>query len=92
MRMRWMRRVGLFLLCVYAAAIAHQILPHDPGHGNGDSCSLCLLLASVVLLVLGAAFVLEQEVKTFVSPSRDLVFSRHIRQPFSLRGPPTSSF
>jgi hypothetical protein len=92
MGMRWMRRVGLLVLCVYAAAIAHQVLPHHPGHGNGDSCSLCLLLTSMVLLVLGAAFVLEQGVKTVVFPSRDLVFSRHVRQPFSLRGPPASSF
>ena len=87
-----MKLAGLLLLGVYAAALGHQILPHDPGHGNGKFCSLCLLLSGVVLLALGVALVLQDVLKPFLPPSRGPVFSRCVRQPFSLRGPPTFSF
>jgi hypothetical protein len=52
MRVKWPQLIGLLLLCIYAAAIVHQILPHDPSHGNGETCSLCLLLMSVVVFVV----------------------------------------
>ena len=92
MRMRWMRVVGLLLLCVYAAAVAHQILPHHLGHGNGGSCSLCLLLTSIVLLALAVTLRLEHVLKAFLLPSHARVLSRQIQQPFSIRGPPFVSF
>jgi len=44
-------RVALLLVGLYAAAIGHQVLPHGDAHGDGSSCALCLLLASVSLSV-----------------------------------------
>ncbi len=87
-----MRVVGLVLLCVYAVAMAHQILPHDLGHGNGDTCSFCLLLTSIVLLALAVTLRLEHVLKAFLLPSHARVLSRRIQQPFSVRGPPFVSF
>ncbi len=88
MRMKWLQWVGLLLLCIYAAAIVHQILPHDSCHGHGESCSLCLLLVNVVVLSVGAALFLERRVLSpalcaYVPPC-----PRTVRSPFSLRGPP----
>ena len=91
MRTRWMKPAGLLLLCVYAAAIAHQLLPHDSSHGSGDSCSLCLLLTSVVLLALCVTLGLEHAVRALFVAAHAVVFSRQVRQPFSLRGPPSVS-
>jgi hypothetical protein len=50
------RPAGILLLSVYAAAIVHQIMPHDADHGHGGSCSLCLLLVNAAVVVVGAVF------------------------------------
>lgn len=92
MRMRWVRAVGLFLLCVYAAAIAHEVFPHHRGDGDGDSCSLCLLLTSVVVVVCGVALVLGQRPMALAFIPHVAPFSRSVREPFSLRGPPSLPF
>ena len=86
--MNWLKLMGVLLLCVYAAAIVHQILPHDPCHGNGESCALCLMLVSVVILVAGVALFLKREIRCHAIATHTLPYSRTIWSPFSLRGPP----
>lgn len=88
MRMKWLKLMGVLLLCVYAAAIVHQILPHDPCHGNGESCALCRLLMSVVVFVVYVALFLKRRIRSRTVPARTFPYSRTIWSPFSLRGPP----
>lgn len=85
---RWMKLFGTLLLCVYAAAIFHQILPHGPAHGNGESCSLCLLLTGVTVLAACATLILAERHQTFLLVPSAEPHSRRVREPFSLRGPP----
>lgn len=51
------RRVTIFviaaLLALYALAGLHQFLPHHDGHGAGDNCALCMLLAAPSLIAAG---------------------------------------
>ena len=86
--MKWLKLMGVLLLCVYAAAIVHQLLPHDPDHGNGESCSLCLLLMSVVVFVVGVALFLQRRNTFCTFPEHANPYSRTLWSPFSLRGPP----
>ncbi len=88
---RWTRLVGLVLLCVYGAAIGHQMMPHHEGHGDGDSCSLCLLLSSAALPALCVIFLLGTLVDAGILPLPERVLTRPLHQPFSLRGPPFTS-
>jgi len=88
MRVKWLKLIGILLLCVYAAAVVHQILPHDSAHGNGESCSLCLLLMSVVVFVLGVALFQQRTTISCAIGAHTPPYSRTIRSPFSLRGPP----
>ena len=88
MRMKWLQLMGVLLLCVYAAAIVHQILPHDPSHGKGESCSLCVLLMSVVVFVAGVALFLQRGIQSCAIAEHTLPYSRVVRSPYSLRGPP----
>ncbi len=83
--MKW---AALALLCFYAAAMAHQVLPHHPGHGRGEACSLCQLLTSVAVAGASvvAVFIAARLAPMPVSPS--FPYCRPLRQPFSLRGPP----
>ena len=92
MRMKWLKLMGVLLLCVYAAAIVHQILPHDPGHGNGESCPLCLLLMSVVVFVAGVVVFLQRQLMSRTIVAHTPPYSRTIWSPFSLRGPPSAPF
>jgi hypothetical protein len=89
---RWMRLVGLLLLAVYTIALVHQILPHDLGHGSGEFCSLCVLLTTVAILTLATVLLVEQTSSVIAPRPLYLVSSRHIRHPFSLRGPPSAPF
>ena len=88
MRDRWIKQIGLLLLCVYAAAIVHQALPHESGHGTGESCSLCLLLMSLAVFFAGVVLVQGQQRRTFATIPRVNPYSRNSKEPSSLRGPP----
>ncbi len=88
MRMKWSRFMGVLLLCVYAVAIVHQILPHDADHGHGESCSLCLLLVTTAVIVAGAALVAPARVPSPTLSAPIPPCSRTLWSPFSLRGPP----
>ncbi len=88
MRTKWPQLVGLLLLCVYAVAIVHQLLPHDADHDHGDSCSLCLLLVSAAVIMTGAATLVRQQSLARTSAAHTPPCSRTPWSPFSLRGPP----
>lgn len=92
MTRRWLRVVGIVLLCVYAAAIVHQLAPHHREHGDGDTCSLCLMLSGAAVTALGILLLFEQLFSAPLTPSRGRGYSRHVHEPFSLRGPPSLSF
>lgn len=86
---RWMKILGLLLLCVYAAAMMHQVLPHHHEHGDGGSCALCLLLSAAAVLAPIVAVFLgtgsdPRAVVDYLSPDTQPVWA-----PFSLRGPPS---
>ena len=87
-----MKLFGTLLLCVYGAAMLHQILPYDPGHGSGKSCSLCLLLRSVTVLAAAVAVILADGYQTFLFAPCAEPRCRRVRESFSLRGPPRLPF
>jgi len=88
MRVKWLKWVGLLLLCVYAAAVVHQMLPHDDCHGHGEACALCLLLANAALPAVCAVLVLRRRIVSPALLAPTPPSSRTPRSPFSLRGPP----
>ena len=87
--MRWIRLIGLLLLCMYAAATVHEVLPHHPGHGNGETCPLCVLLTSLAVFVVAIRLIVGQRRHASVSIPHVAPHFQSIRQPFSLRGPPS---
>jgi len=84
--------VALLLVVLYAAAVVHQVLPHDHAHGDGSSCALCVLLAGLVLAF--GVFVLLRDaprgVPGFCLAAR-FPHRPSWRLPF-VRGPPVSPF
>jgi hypothetical protein len=90
--MRRTKLIGLLLLCVYAAAMVHQILPHGPGHGRGETCALCLLLTTLVVFVAGVGLVLGELCAATALIAHAGPHSERVTQPFSPRGPPPILF
>lgn len=87
MNRKWARTLGLLLLCVYAAAVMHQVLPSHCGHESENSCPLCHLLAGFVLFVAVLTFITGVEFRlAFFLPVTP--FCREFRYSFRLRGPP----
>ena len=84
--------VALLLVGLYAAAIVHQVLPHDHAIGDGSSCALCVLLAGLVLAFGVFVLLLDapRGVPGFCLPAR-LPHRPPWRLPF-VRGPPAPSF
>jgi len=88
MRIRWAQIIGLLLLCIYAVAIVHQVMPHDGCHGQDDSCCLCAMLFGVVVLAGGTILLLPHfpsmaELPCYLSPHTRPSWTRLL-----LRGPP----
>lgn len=89
MRTQWTKHIGLLLLCIFAAAIIHQALPHHLDHGNGQSCSLCVLLFSSVVLSLCGVLVLKCETCSSTPFFFLVSYSQTALSPYSLRAPPS---
>lgn len=87
MRLKWSKWVAVVLFCLYAAAVLHQVLPGHLGHANGNSCLLCQLLTSLVLLAVVLALVSNAEARPALF-SLSPPYCREIRYSFLLRGPP----
>ena len=92
MSRRWIRVFGLLLLCVYATAMAYQLLPLYL-RADIDSFALCFLLLALMSLLAAATLPLPQACGTLAPVVRHSVLhSRRIRHSFSLRAPPASPF
>jgi len=86
-----MRTGAILLLCIYAVAAGHELFPHHHAGQDADSCALCLLLASAALVSL-ALIVGPVGASCVRIPCPGVrVFSRRMRQAYSLRGPPCAS-
>ena len=52
------KRFAVVLLCLYGAALAHQVLPHGHTGDQAATCGLCALVFATVLAVCATALVL----------------------------------
>ncbi|NIA13330.1 MAG: hypothetical protein GWP08_04560 [Nitrospiraceae bacterium] len=85
--------LAVVLIVLYAAAVAHQVLPHDFNHGDNEPCALCLLLHHAALTVSLAALCLMPgpgQFRRSGAPSSSV--RRGARKLFRIRGPPCPSF
>jgi len=47
-RIKWL---AIFFLCLYGAALVHQVVPHHHDEHHTATCGLCLLVFATVLAV-----------------------------------------
>lgn len=84
-RIRWL---AIFFLCLYGAALGHQIVPHNHDQNHAATCGLCLLIfatvlaASTVLLTFCTRFATVRVI-TVERPFAPVFYSS-----IRLRGPP----
>ncbi|MCX5759122.1 MAG: hypothetical protein NTU83_11555 [Candidatus Hydrogenedentes bacterium] len=88
MRRRVAISVIVGLLALYALAGLHQFLPHHAEHGSGDTCPLCILLATPSLAVASPAIQSCPTNKAVLIPVYVPVIASAPRGVLLLRGPP----
>jgi hypothetical protein len=83
-----LRKSAFLILCLFAMALAHQVLPHSHDHGSGNTCPLCLLLTTVAVPVSAIVLAVGLQLVVLVVLC-EIILRRPFWQPLLfLRGPP----